>query len=167
MRKLMCVMMLAAIVGQAGPLLAGPSIFAGASLPTGDFGDNWKVGYHGGAQYLYPVTPLGSIGVRGTYNRFSPESLAGLSVDGHLNMIEALAVGQISLVAGPRFLAGVGFTRYDGEVNATHLDAQTDFAAMAGVGMSFVMFEVDALYHNVASDGGSSSYFTLSAGLGF
>jgi len=167
MRKLLSLVVLVVITGLATPLLAGPSIFAGVSAPMGDLGDWWKIGYHGGAQYLYPVTPLGSVGIRGTYNRFSPSEVEGVAYDGHLNMLEVLAVGQISLVAGPRFIAGLGLTRYDGEFGPTEISAETDFTAVAGVGMSFVAFEVTALYHSVASEGNSSNYATLSAGLGF
>ncbi|MHB8079641.1 MAG: hypothetical protein ACYDIE_10345 [Candidatus Krumholzibacteriia bacterium] len=167
MRKLLPVVVLALVTGLASPLLAGPSIFAGVSVPTGDFADGWKVGLHGGAQYLYPVTPLGAIGIRGAYNRFSPDSVLGVTPDGHLNMLELLAVGQLSLVAGPHFLAGVGLTRSDATVGAIDFDAQTDFTAVAGLGMSFAMLDVTALYHNVATDVNSTSYITVSAGLGF
>lgn len=172
MRKLLPVMVLVVIAGLATPLLAGPSIFAGVSAPTGDLGDQWKIGYHGGVQYVYPVTPLGSIGIRGAYNRFSPDEVAGATPDGHLNMIEVLAVGQISLVAGPRFIAGLGLTRFDrelsnGELGGTETVAESDFTAVAGVGMSYVAFEVTALYHSVASEGNASNYVTLSVGLGF
>jgi hypothetical protein len=167
MRKLLSVMVLVVITGLTTPLLAGPSIFAGVSAPMGDLGDRWKIGYHGGAQYLCPVTPLGSIGIRGAYNRFSPDEVGGVTPDGHLNMVEVLAVGQISLVAGPRFIAGLGLTRYDGESGVAEIKAESDFTAMAGVGMSFVAFEVTALYHSVASEGNASNYVTLSAGLGF
>lgn len=167
MRKLFCFMVVSAVVCQAAPLLAGPGIFAGLSAPVSDFNDGWKIGYHGGAQFLYPVTPLGSIGVRAAYNRFSPDAVGGVTQDGHLNMIEALAVGQLSLVAGPRFLAGVGLTRSDGTLGGIDYDAQTDFTAVAGLGMGFSMLDLTALYHNVASDGTSNSYITVSAGLGF
>ncbi len=113
------------------------------------------------------MTPLGSIGIRGTYNRLAADEVGGVSYDGHFNMLEVLAVGQISLVAGPHFLAGLGMTRWDGEFGVTDIAAETDFTAVAGVGMTFVMFDVTALYHNIATEGNASSYFTLSAGLGF
>ena len=167
MRKLLPVMVLVVVTGLVTPLLAGPSIFAGVSAPMGDSGELWKIGYHGGAQYLYPVTPLGSVGIRGAYNRFSPDEVGGATPDGHLNMIEVLALGQISLVAGPRFIAGLGLTRSEGELGVDEIEAESNFTAVAGVGMSFVAFEVTALYHSVASEGNASNYVTLSAGLGF
>jgi hypothetical protein len=167
MRKFLPIMVFVVLTGCAAPLLAGPSIFAGVSVPTGDLADWWKLGFHGGAQYLYPVTPLGSIGIRGAYNRLAADELGGVSYDGNFNMLEVLAVGQISLAAGPHFLAGLGMTRWDGEFGVTDIAAETDFTAVAGVGMTFVMFDVTALYHNIATEGNASSYFTLSAGLGF
>lgn len=167
MRKLFSAIIMIAVICQAAPLLAGPGIFAGLSAPVSDFNDGWKIGYHGGAQFLYPVTPLGSIGVRAAYNRFSPDAVAGVTPDGHLNMLEALAVGQLSLVAGPRFLAGIGLTRSDGKLGELDFDAQTDFTVVAGLGMGFSMLELTALYHNVATDVTSTSYVTVSAGLGF
>jgi len=167
MRKLLPVFVFVVISGLAAPLLAGPSIFAGVSVPTSDLADWWKLGFHGGAQYLYPVTPLGSIGVRGTYNRLAADEVNGISYDGHFNMLEVLAVGQLSLAAGPHFLAGLGMTRWDGVFGPTDIEAKTDFTAVAGVGMTFTMLDVTALYHNIATDVESSSYFTLSAGLGF
>ncbi len=167
MRKLLPVMVFVLVAGFATPSLAGPSVFAGLSLPTSDLADGWKMGFHGGAQYLYPVTPMGSIGIRGAYNRFSPDEVGGVEPDGHLSMLEVLAVGQLSLVAGPRFIAGLGMTRTDAEVGALEFEAETDFTAVAGVGMGFAAFELTALYHNVATEGTAASYFTLSAGLGF
>jgi hypothetical protein len=167
MRKLLPFIVLSVMMGLATPSLAGPSIFAGASLPINDLGDRWALGYHGGGQYLYPVTPLGSIGVRAAYNRLSPAEVGGVTPDGNLNMLEVLAIGKLSLVAGPRFIAGLGVTRTDGEWGGSDMEAQSDLTVVAGVGMGFAVFEVTALYHSVSSEGESANYVTLSAGLGF
>ncbi len=146
--------------------LAGPSIFAGVSLPTGDLADGFKTGLHAGAAFTQPVTPMGSIGVRGAFNRFAAEDIL-VADDGHLNMIELLGIGKLTLPAGPYFVAGLGLTNWKVTLDDWSGDSETDFTVAAGVGYTLVKLQLEAMYHNISTEGESSAYITASAGLAF
>jgi len=146
--------------------IAGPSVFAGLSLPTGDMGDGWKPGFHAGAAYAYPVTPMGAIGVRGAFNRLGVEDNP-LVADGHLNMIEVLGIGKLTLPSGPYFVAGLGLTNWKATLDDEEGASETDFTAAGGVGYTLVKLQLEAMYHNIATEGSSSAYITVSAGLAF
>ena len=164
MRKFLFLAMLVAAWLPSAAALAGPSIFAGVSVPVGEFGNSTKLGFHGGAGYAFDVSPLASLGLRAAYNRFTPEA-AGLA--GHLNMIEGLAVGRLTLPIGPSIIAGVGATNLKFTGAGVSRDGVTKFTTAAGVGYGVMLFEVIAMYHSVATDGGSTGYATVSAGLNF
>lgn len=166
------------LIGVQTEAVAGPGLFAGVSLPTGDFGDAYKLGFHGGAEFTYPVTPLASIGVRGAFNRFAFDTAAwGEGVDGNVIMVEVLGVGKIATPAGLFFVAGLGLTAskvsfdlaedYSGIFDDADPETETDFTAVGGAGFSVLPFEVTALYHNISTEGESTAYITVSAGIGF
>jgi hypothetical protein len=152
----------------AAPAMAGGSVFAGLSAPTGDFGDVANVSYHFGGAVGFPMAPMFSVGVRAAYNRWGWEN----NVDGNFNAIEALAYGKVSAPAGPFGMVGLGLSSTKGEISLPGLptqesDRQTDFAWALGGGYSIMMVEMTALYHSISTDGGSTNYFTISAGVGF
>ncbi len=140
---------------------AGPGVFAGASIPVGDVGNVWKTGYHLGAQYSYPLTPMASVGLLGAYHRLAPDT-----GDGHANLVEVLAVGKLHPPLGFFVLGGIGFTHSSTTVG-TVSGSGTDFTAAAGLGFALMPLEITGLYHNVSTSGSSSSFITVSAGVGF
>jgi len=148
---------------------AGPGLFAGATLPVGGFGDLWKAGFHAGAEYAYPVTPMAGVGLWGAYHRL-PTEIAGL---GHANMVEVLAIGKLTPPAGFFLMGGLGFTHLKTTFDVSPLPAgvgtesATAFTAAGGVGFSVAVLRVTALYHNMSKSGSSKSFVTVSAGVGF
>ncbi len=152
----------------AVPALAGGSAFVGLSAPTGDFGDAANISYHLGGAYDMPVAPMLSAGVRAAYNRWGWEN----DVDGNFNAIEALAYGKISTPAGPFGMLGFGLSSSKAEISVpgfptVESDRQTDFTWALGGGYHFMMVEMTALYHSISTEGTSSNYFTISAGVDF
>jgi hypothetical protein len=152
----------------AAPALAGGNVFAGLSLPTGDFGDAASMGYHLGGAVAFPMAPLFNVGVRAAYNRWGWED----DVDGNFSTIEALAFAKVSAPAGPFGMVGIGLSSSDAEQTlpgepTQEFDRQTDFAWALGGGYGMTMFEITLLYHSISTEGDATNYFTLSAGLGF
>jgi hypothetical protein len=154
-------------IGLSAPAMAGGSVFAGVSMPTGDFADAAKMSYQFGASYGIPVAPMVNIGAMAAYNRFSWEE----GVEGNFNSIELLAFGRFSAPVGPFGMVGLGMSNYAVNIEIAGLsipsDRESDFTWAIGGGYKFTMVEFTGLYHNISTEGGSTNYFTLTAGLGF
>ncbi len=147
----------------SAPAVAGGSVFAGLSLPSGDFSDVAKTSYQIGASYGFPVAPMASIGAWGAYNHFSWEE----GIDGNFNSIELLAFGRVSAPIGPFGMMGLGFSNSKATIATFESDRETDFTWAIGGGYKMAVLELTGLYHSIRTDGSPTNYFSLTAGIGF
>jgi hypothetical protein len=150
-------------LGASAPAMAGGSVFAGVSLPAGDFGDVAKTSYQVGASYGVPVAPMASVGAWAAYNRFSWSE----GIEGNFNSVELLAYGRFSAPVGPFGMVGLGMSNSKATVASFESDRQTDFTWAIGGGYAMTMFELTAMYHSIATEGSSTNYLTFTAGIGF
>jgi len=143
----------------AAPVLAGPQILAGFTVPLGDLNDGADMGYHGGLSMHYPVVPLTfSVGPTVIYHR-----LPGPGDDDSYTFLELLATGSLSIPAGPTVFGGLGYAFPGAEVNGRDLDPDTELAVVLGTGTKFALFEIKGLWHHL----GDTDFVSISAGLGF
>ena len=161
------VMILGAIgllsLGASTTALAGGSVFAGVSMPTGDFGDIAKTSYQLGGSYGFPVAPMASVGAWAAYNRFSWDE----GIDGNMNSVELLGYGRISAPLGPFGMLGLGVSSSKATISTFETDRETDFTWAIGGGYKMAMLEFTGLYHSIRSEGSAANYFSLTAGIGF
>ncbi len=151
------------------------TLLAGFTLPSSDFDDIATTGYHFGIGYgiqlgaPLPGSPAFGVKLRAAYNRNGLEE----DVDGHIAMLEALGLGQLTLPGGLFFEAGFGITNLDGEIANIALDSETDFCWAFGAGYRLPKLELEFLYHSVSVDDeglGTDigwNYMTASVGLRF
>jgi hypothetical protein len=149
------------------PVLAGMEGFVGATLPSGDFGDMAKTGYHLGGAYTIPVGPTASIGAWGAYHLIGIEDPVG----GDANMLQLMGIARISAPMGPFGQVGLGLASMKYEPDeATAMfseDRETDLVFAIGGGYNMSMLKITAMYHSISSEGSSTNMITVSAGLGF
>jgi len=151
---------MALVLLAAGPVLAGPQVMAGFTLPVGDLNDaGADMGYHAGLSMHYPIVPLTfSAGPTAIYHR-----LPGPGDDDSFTFLELLATGTLSIPAGPTVFGGLGYAFPGAEVNGVDLDPDTEFAVVFGAGTKFALFEIKGLWHHL----GDTDFLSISAGLGF
>jgi len=150
-------------LGASAPVMAGGSVFAGISLPAGEFSDVAKTSYQVGASYGIPVAPMASVGAWAAYNRFSWDE----GIEGNFNSVELLAYGRFSAPIGPFGMVGLGMSNSKASVASFESDRQTDFTWAVGGGYKMTMLELTGMYHSIATEGSSTNYLTLTAGIGF
>ncbi len=176
----MCVLI---IMAAATTAQAGISVFAGATLPSGEaFDAITKPGGHLGLELTLPVIPsFISVGGQASLSRNTWEDPWG---DTAFYTGEALAIGKVYLpMTGLFGKVGLGFNRYsvtsDDEIE---YESSTHLAGAIGAGISFTGLELNAMYHLVKWDDDAEnpgsiedlenmddnySYFTVSAAFGF
>jgi opacity protein-like surface antigen len=143
----------------------------GATLPMGDFNDGAKLGWHGMANVGYGL-PSG-LGFRGEFF-YGQNTLDG--VDGKTKLAGGMAslTYDIQSAGGikPYVLGGVGYHKVT--VDVTGLGSGDDSAISfgGGAGLKFkagsdANFFVEARYINISTEGGSTSYIPVSAGISF
>lgn len=163
-RKLLGTLVAACLIAclTSAPALAGLGGFAGLSHPTGDLGDQAKMGYHLGGYFTNPLLPTVSIGGRLAYNHHGWEDTGG-----NFKTYELLAIGKVSLpMVGPFGMIGFGLSSSKATIDEQDLDRETDFTYAIGGGYKMTLLEFTLLYHSISADEGTSSYWTLSAGIG-
>ena len=166
---------------QASPLSVG--ITGGATKALGDFGDAVDLGYHAGAlvQWSGPELPIG-VRVDGVYHRFSVNSstLAGSGLNDATVSITAGTVNGVwmfptesSAPVSPYLIGGVGFYHISAGCSSCQGVTATanKFGLNGGGGLSFPMSGfsafVEARYHHIFTDNGSSSMIPISVGIVF
>ncbi len=162
---------------QANPIAFG--ITAGATKAVGEGSDALDLGYHAGAlvQWNGPSLP---VGIRGdvVYHRFTFKDAS----DAH----ESITAGTVNLVysfamdAGaqitPYLIGGVGYYHASftcggscGTGNTNNSDNKFGINGGAGVTIPLSGFStfIEARYHNVFTDGGSTKFIPISVGIMF
>jgi opacity protein-like surface antigen len=143
---------------------------AGLSLPTGDFGDDFKTGWLG--QVVAGITGAsGKIGARidGQYVRHSPDGGTG-----HLRMIGVngdlvWTPGKRPANVHPYLLGGIGF--YNGKFSGGG-DGESDLAFNLGAGVQVHIkdgmdFFAEGRWISVRSDPQSTNFIPIVLGLRF
>ena len=155
-------------------------VSAGASFPTGDFGDAFKSGYNVNALLGFrpPVSPVG-FRIEGMYSRFD---FKGTNAGGvHTNMLAG--IGNVVIGGGgpegtvhPYAIGGVGIYNLKTAANGTESPGETKAGFNIGAGLdlplSGITAFVEARYHIVltgsGTDGGSNTAFVpVSVGVRF
>jgi opacity protein-like surface antigen len=170
---------------QANPISFG--VTAGATKAVGDFSDGVDLGYHVGGLVEWSGLDL-PFGVRldGVYHRFSvnQDALTGSGVNdanvsitaGTLNAVFKFPAGTGSPVT-PYLIGGVGFYHISASATCNDCgglsvsDSQNKFGLNGGGGLSFPLTGfsafVEARYHHIFTDGGSTSMVPISVGIVF
>jgi opacity protein-like surface antigen len=154
------------------------SLGGGVGVPTGDFDDAFKVGWHGLAavSYTLPNAPL-AFQVDGAFSRYNDETAAA---DLKENVIYGTGnlLYQIKISEAARFLpyliAGGGVYNIDptGD-DAAGLDSKTEFGFNVGAGVAInagrVNLFVESRFHHVLDGLGTSDlqFNNFTAGLRF
>jgi Outer membrane protein beta-barrel domain len=156
----------------------GVGVFAGASLPVGDFGNVGGTGWHAGGLIDWR-SPLLPVGIRGdlAYHQFgSKEHFTPKFVVGTVNLVWNLPVNAESSLS-PYVIGGGGF--YNKHRSCTNcgnavIASATKFGLNGGAGVLVPLSGfgslIEARYHLIfdSQDGVSnSSVITLSAGIIF
>ncbi|HPF33795.1 MAG TPA: hypothetical protein P5571_03390 [Candidatus Krumholzibacteria bacterium] len=156
MRTLLTTLVLTLCI--TGAAVAGPSAFAGLTLPLGDLADTADMGYHGGLRLHYPITPLVfSAGPQVAYHRLPGNG------DDVTSFLELMASGRVTLPAGPTVFAGLGYALPGGEIGGVDIDGDAEFVWALGTGTSLMLLDLQAEWHHL----GDADFVTISAGLGF
>ncbi len=163
---------------------AGPSVFAGATLPQESWGDVADPGGHLGLELTVPVVPmLLSLGAQTSLSRnafdFSA-SPAQSDFSATWYTAEVLGIAKLTVpITGVYVKVGLGFNHYRVSGDDIDYDSETHLAGAAGAGWNIMMLDVNVMYHVVKWDMESAnpenldevdvnySYFTASVGLGF
>ena len=156
----------------------GFGVFAGASLPVGDFGNVGGTGWHAGGLIDWR-SPLFPVGIRGdlayhqfgSKNNFTPKFVAGT-----LNLVWSFPASAESALS-PYVIGGGGF--YNRRGSCTNcgnvvIVSDTKFGVNGGAGVLVPLSGfgslIEARYHLIfTSDAttSNSSFITLSAGIIF
>lgn len=144
----------------------------GLSIPTGDFGDAYKMGWLG--QVVAGITgPNGMLGGRidGMYIRHSHDIVDGgsiqlLGANGDL----VLSPGSADAKIRPYLLGGIGFFNVKPEQGSTEFDSQTKFAYNLGAGLRFggggrMSFFVEGRYLSISTEGNSTGLIPIAIGV--
>ncbi|MCK4372506.1 MAG: outer membrane beta-barrel protein [candidate division Zixibacteria bacterium] len=132
-------------------------IQGGVSLPQEDFGDLYKLGYHGAGGLGISIFPKVEAVGRVSYHKYSPESVTSMlgvespiDVDGgDLTMLMYGADLKLNLgvlVTNPYLLAGYGWAKFD---------------------IEDVTFSASGVEHTQTSDSHTDNYWILGGGIEF
>lgn len=153
-------------------------VSAGLSLPTGDLGDGWKLGYHLAGRMGFDVAPKVRILVGVGLHAF-PLDDRGTGVDGgNITVVPIMADIKLNLglpgaSANPYLLGGIGMANlsfsdltYQGQLWLKG-ESETDFAVEIGGGVDFDRFFVQGKFVNVFTEGSDLTFIPFSFGLKF
>lgn len=163
-------------------------IQGGASLPQEDFKDLYNFGYHGGGGIGFSIMPHLELVARGSYHKYSAESLSSILPDqttvnvsgGDLTMIMYGAELKLNLgmmVSNPYLLGGYGWAEFDIEdvtVSAFGFEEVHEFPShtenymVLGGGLEFTRTFIEARFYTFMEDiteETSTRLITLSFGL--
>lgn len=162
------------------------SVDAGLSLPMGDMAELHSIGFVIGFNGFYPYSDALHFGGRIAYNYLGIDDggWVGSDVDGSSSMMEFVPMVRYLLPSKETstmsfFLqGGLGFYRYAFDVEATIMDetfnyddSDTNLGICLGGGLSLDSggrtFVFQPLINMVFTEGDSSTYITLTAGITF
>ncbi len=162
-------LVLSASSAQAQSITLG--VGGGATLPMGDFNDVAKLGWHGMANVGYGL-PSG-LGFRGEFF-YGQNTVDG--VDGKVKLSGAMAsvTYDIQSAGGikPYVLGGVGYHKVQIDITGGGSGDDSAISFGGGAGLKFKAgsdsnFFVEARYINISTEGGSTAYIPVSAGISF
>lgn len=158
----------------------GVSVQGGIALPTGDFGDGYDMGFGGRGVFMYYLNP--NMAITGTAGYFTWSGKEGWDA----------TFSTIPVMGGIRYVLGKGdfkpylsgqlgmyFSSFEVEVDLgffggkqTVSDSGSDFGVALGGGFMMPLgktmnFDVSAEYNIIFTEGSSTSYLTVLAGLAF
>jgi len=144
------------------------------TLPMGDFGDAFKMGWRAGANVGYFVTDQIQVGATGAYSQNKVDDTTGVG-DAKLNILQFGAFGKYMFKMqndriAPYLKTGVGFYNGKASVSGGSSASSTDLGINGGVGVAFAVSPtasvfVEGAYHNIFTDVSSTSYIAANAGL--
>jgi hypothetical protein len=142
------------------------------TMPMGDFGDAFKMGWRAGANVGYFVTDQIQIGATGAYSQNKVDDTTGVG-DANFNIFQFGAFGKYHFkMQNPTIAPYVraGLSMYNGKLSATGSTGNTDLGINGGLGVSFAVSPtasvfVEGAYHNIFSDPSSLNYLAANAGL--
>ncbi|MCI0596447.1 MAG: porin family protein [candidate division Zixibacteria bacterium] len=144
------------------------------TLPMGDFGDAFKMGWRAGANVGYFVTDQIQIGGTGAYSQNKVDDTTGVG-DAKFNIWQFGAFGKYMFkMQNPTIAPYVraGLSMYSGKVSVSGSSSasSTDFGINGGLGVSFAVSPtasvfVEGAYHNIFTDVTSTNYLAANAGL--
>jgi opacity protein-like surface antigen len=154
------------------------SLGGGVGVPTGDFDDAFKVGWHGLAavSYTVPNAPF-AFQVDGAFSRFNDQAV-GLNLKDNIIYGTGNLLYQIKVSKAARFLpyliAGGGVYNIDPTGrDAAGLDSRTEFGFNVGAGVAIdagkVNLFVESRFHDVLDGMGTSDlqFNNVTAGIRF
>ena len=160
---------------------------AGAGMPMGDFGDAYKMGFHGFGGFGYTVTPGLQIMPTLEYHMFSlsDDGKAAWGTDVSGGTVKALMFGanlkytfkMTNPSFAPYLIGGAGMASmsmsditYDGTTESVDSESKAYFGAGAGVeikaGAKMGIF-VQVRYLSISTEGSSSNLVPVTVGVKF
>lgn len=173
-----------AFAATAAPAFAQkPSlgIAAGVSMPQGDFKDVAGSGLNGtlALGIGMPMLPVG-LRIEGSYNRFpfagaAKDAAALINKEGNWNLASATAnvtfgLPLSAIVVSPYVIAGGGMYWAGCSIkDSCSSDSQFGFNGGIGVKLRAVLMSgyIEARYHSVKADGGSTNFIPVTLGIMF
>lgn len=154
------------------------SLGGGLGVPTGDFDDGFKLGWHGLAavSYTLPNAPL-AFQVDGAFSRFNDEA-AAINLKNNIlygtgNLVYRFKISEASRYL-PYLIAGGGVYNIDPTGrDAAGLDSKTEFGLNIGAGVAVdagrVRLFVESRFHDVLNgmDNSDLQFNNFTAGLRF
>ncbi len=163
-------------LGQASPIAFG--ITAGASKAVGDFSSGVNLGYHAGAlvQWNGPDLPVG-IRADVVYHRFTFKDVSNANQSitaGTLNAVYMFSTDKDAQIS-PYVIGGVGYYHASfscsscgtGETSSSDNKFGVNGGAGVTIPLSGFSTFIEARYHNVFTDGGSTKFIPISVGIMF
>jgi hypothetical protein len=161
------------------PALRAQAEFAvggGVSVPTGDFDDFFKLGWHGTAavSFVSQNIPVG-FQLDGTYSQFSDESSLDIKdqlIYGTGNVVYKFKTSEESRFR-PYLIGGGGVynLKPKGDDVASGVGDQTKFGINAGAGFDFKAgaagLFIEGRFHNVFTDGPDTKFIPITVGVRF
>jgi outer membrane protein W len=144
------------------------------TMPMGDFGDAFKMGWRAGANVGYFVTDQIQVGATGAYSQNKVDDTTGVG-DAKLNIWQFGAFGKYHFkmqnpTLAPYVRAGLGFYNGKTSVSGGSSASSTDLGINGGLGVAFAVSPtasvfVEGAYHNIFTDVSSTNYIAANAGL--
>ncbi|HSJ05118.1 MAG TPA: outer membrane beta-barrel protein [Longimicrobiales bacterium] len=145
----------------------GFSVGGGLTIPTGDLGDVVKTGFN--AQVGLDIAPVTlPVGFRfeGAFNQFGVDEF-----DNNWRILSGVANAVLNIPSAgvtPYIIGGLGI--YNQSITDSDFDSETDFGINVGGGINVPLqgirgIFVEARYHNIFTEGSSTSFIPITLGL--
>jgi len=140
------------------------------TLPMGDFGDAFKMGWRAGANVGYFVTDQIQVGATGAYSQNKVDDTAATD---KVNIWQFGAFGKYMFkMQNPTIAPYVrtGLAMYNAKLSTAGATGSTDVGINGGLGVNFAVSPtasvfVEGAYHNIFTEGSSTNYLAANAGL--